>query len=200
MRHPFFIGLLLFAPLFPLMAQNGAGKSIVEATVGFGNLYYGGRFYEHRCPPVMLSYEQSILTNAFHHNGFSLNAGLTAAYTGASTNTQYGKAELVSTVSEGILALRATGYYHIPLPELSRMDVYAVTLLGWSFTGSKNTWSGNPNDIALAKTLGGEKEKVSGPMLGLLAGAQYWFSDYYGACIEIGYAPAFLNIGGFVAW
>lgn len=197
MKRLYLLVSLLSIALLPLKAQSGRGKSLVEATAGFGNLYYG-RSYDHHFPPLMLSYEYALLTDAFNVSGLSVGTGITAGYTGASTLTQYGKAELLSEVSEGILALRVAGYYQ-PIP--SRLDMYAVVLLGWGIAESDNSWSGDADAIAMAKTLGwGQKEKVGGPMLGILAGVRYWFTDHWGANAEIGYAPAFLNIGGCVAW
>ena len=58
-------------------------------------------------------------------------------------------------------------------------------------------WEGDPETIAIAKSISREHlENIGGPFFGFMAGCRYWFTKQLAGNVEIGYGPAFLNIGG----
>ena len=174
-------------------AQIQKSQSIVGITIGLGNLYYGNT-YDNTTPPIMLSYEYGHQRNAFGVGGLDIGIGGCIGYTGAYSRTQYGKATLNSRVNECIVAFKASGHYN--LFDIPKLDTYASVLMGWGIAENRNTWEGDPETIAIAKSLGWEnQDRVGGPFFGILAGARYWLTDNFGGNIEIGYGPAVLNIG-----
>lgn len=174
-------------------AQIQKDQSVISMTLGLGNFYYG-KTYETTTPPLMFSYEYGHQRDAFGVDGLSIGIGGCLGYTGASSKTQYGNATLTSRVSECIIAFKASGHYDFF--QIPKLDMYASVLLGWGIAGSSNTWEGDEETIAIAKSLGWEnQDKVGGPLFGIVAGARYWLTDYFGGNVEIGYGPAFLNIG-----
>lgn len=174
-------------------AQIHKNQSEIGVTLGIGNFYYG-KTYETTTPPFMLSYEYRHLEDAFGVAGLSIGIGTCVGYTGASSKTQYGNATLTSKVSEFILACKFSGHYDFF--NIQKLDTYASCLLGWGIAGSGNSWEGDKETIAIAKSLGWEnQEKIGGPIFGIVAGARYWLTENFGGNIEVGYGPAFLNLG-----
>lgn len=192
MKRIFFIILLCQLTMIA-GAQIQKNQSVISITLGLGNFYYG-KTYETTTPPLMLAYEFGHLHNAFNVDGLSIGIGGSLGYTGASSKTQYGNAMLTSHVSECIIALKANAHYNFL--QIPKLDTYASVLLGWGIAGSKNTWDGDEETITIAKSLGWEnQDRVGGPVFGIVAGVRYWLTDYFGGNIEVGYGPAFLNLG-----
>ena len=192
MERLFFIITLCIAAM-TADAQIRKGQSVIGITFGLGNFYYG-KTYETATPPLMLSYEYGHLRDAFDVDGLSIGIGGCVGYTGAASKTPYGNATLTSRVNECLIAFKASGHYDFF--QIPKLDLYASVLLGWGIAGSSNSWEGDEETIAIARSLGWEnQDKVGGPLFGIVAGARYWLTENFGGNAEIGYGPAFLNIG-----
>ena len=193
MKRLFLLCILTGTCLFS-HAQYNAMPSVVSLTVGFGNLLYG-RDYQTTVPPLLASYEFEGMPQAFGVKELSIGFGGCAGFMAVRSTSVYGKATLHSHISEMLVALKVTGHYRLlPIDEL---DTYGAVLLGWGIAGSVNNWEGDPETIAIAKSLGWEhRENIGGPFIGIMAGCRYWFTPQLAGNVEIGYGPAFLNIGG----
>ena len=175
-------------------AQYNAMPSVASLTIGIGNLHYG-KAYQTTVPPLMASYEFEGLRQAFGVKELTIGFGGCAGFMAVRSTTQYVNATLHSNISEMLMAVKVTGHYQLlPIPDL---DTYAALLLGWGIASNINQWEGDPETIAIAKSLGWEhQENIGGPFLGIMAGCRYWFTRQLAGNVEIGYGPAFLNIGG----
>ncbi len=175
-------------------AQYNAMPSVVSLTIGIGNLHYG-KDYQTTVPPMMASYELECMPDAFGAKGLTIGFGGSAGFMAVRSTTVYGTAVLHSNISEMLVALKVTGHYQL-LP-IDDLDTYGAILLGWGIAGSVNNWEGDPETIAIAKSISREHlENIGGPFFGFMAGCRYWFTKQLAGNVEIGYGPAFLNIGG----
>lgn len=174
-------------------AQTPELKSVVGASIGIGNLYYG-KSYDPVVPPLMAFYEYRLSDNAFGINNLSIGTGGAIGFMKVRSVTTYGDATLTSKLSEVTIALKITGHY--PLIPSAQWDTYGTVLIGWGIANNRNSWEGNDETIALAKSLGWENEaEIGGPAFGIMAGCRYLFTDNLAANVEIGYGPAFFNFG-----
>lgn len=188
-----FLFLLLSLSVLHSTGQTITHHSVVGMSLGLGNLRYG-RTCTTKVPPLTASYEYMEFADVLGIKDFSLGLGGRATFTAVQSVTQYGKAELTSRISELLTTVSVSGHY--PFIPDKRWDTYATILLGWGIAGNKNSWKGDEETIALAKSLGWEnQEKVGGPFFGIMAGCGYWFTECFAGNVEIGYGSAFLNIG-----
>lgn len=193
MRKQYLLWMLTAAFLCTHAQENGTIRT-VSLTLGLGNIHYG-KAYGTVVPPLTASYESECLPQAFGLQELTIGLGGTVGFMAVQSTTAYGDATLTSHISELLIAMKISGHY--PLLPLPKCDTYASLLLGWGIAGNKNDWEGNEETIALAKSLGWEhQEKVGGPFFGIMAGCRYWFTRQLAGNVEIGYGPAFLNIGG----
>lgn len=155
----------------------------INLSVGYGTPWVFREGYKTNMLPVGLSFDYG-LSDRLGPGIISIGAYLGAtSYSeemyNASLGLEYGrKATLVA------FALRSTYHYQL----VDYIDTYAWLLFGMGYE-SWNSYGDVPWWVVL------DLENKYRPVVGLGAGARYYFTDLIAAMVEIGYGPAFFKLG-----
>lgn len=167
-----------------LSAQITVGEQVVSGTIGLGNSVYGS-YFDHKFPPLTVSYEYGLMENAWEVEGLSIGVGGVLAYTGARHSYSDG-----TYFKYNSIILAAKGYAHYDVLSLldmkvDNLDTYAALTLGYNIATSK--YHGDDLNISPAS--------ASGLVYGFQLGARYWLTENLAANVELGYGLSYLNLG-----
>lgn len=189
-----FIAVLCFG-LF-LNGQNVSaqafkdGTNVIQVGIGFPNLLaesssaYSlfGTVSTSTTPPIHIGFEHGITDN--------ISVGGYFGYTAQKISWDYTNTNPVvtQTISNSWIILGARGNYHFATSE--SFDPYAGVFLGY-FIASSSITSTDPN-YGFGTTISGAASTVG---FGAQIGFNYYFSDSFGAHVELGYGLAIFNVG-----
>lgn len=184
MKKVFLILVVLTAFTAGLSAQSfEKGNHGINVGLGFGHMYYGGwgGGYYGSLPVISGSYELGIVEVPM---GSDLTGVVSVGGIMAFTGGRYGKWDNDNYWSYTVFTLAARGNYHFIFHD--KFDPYAGVLMGFSIWSDR--WHGDN-----AYETGGSSS--GGFEAGAYVGARYFFTDMIAVYSEIGYLPAFFNVG-----
>lgn len=165
-----------------LSAQSfGEGNHGINVGIGFGNAYYSGSRYTSSLPVISGSYEYGIVEVPM---GSELNGVVTVGGMLAFTGGKYDWWAGDDYYAWRSIMLAARGNYHFIFHD--KFDPYAGLLLGFSFFNY--TWKGDGSDPDWGASHGYFE-------FGIYAGARWFFNDRIAIYSELGYLPAYFNVG-----
>ncbi len=159
--------------------QNG--DKVVNFGIGFGSTLYSGSFYNSSVPPLSASFEMGIQDGILEKG--VLGVGGYLGYSAYKWENTYLGGAYGWKYSNIILGAR--GVFHYPL--VDELDTYTGLLLGVQIISSKETGD-FPSGINYNSQSGGLTAAW-------FAGARYYFSDNFGAFLELGYGISYLTLG-----
>lgn len=176
-----FVFIMVFICLMTgLKAQNTfvKGEKVLNLGIGLGSTLYAGGSYTSRVPPISASFEVGVKDNLFDDKS-SLGLGGYLGFTGA--KWQYG--DWGFKYSSVIVGARGVLHYQL----IDKLDTYTGLLLGYNIVTAKEfgTVYDNYN----------YKSSSSGLAYSWFIGGRYFFTDKFGAMLELGYGIAYLNLG-----
>jgi hypothetical protein len=163
-------------------AQNEFGKGVTRLNLGIG---VGGSTFGNgwntTFPPIAASAEWGVMDNLFNSDACSLGVGGYLGYTAAkseySANTGWNATGI-------ILGARSAIHYQF---DVDRLDTYGGLMLGYNIASVKT--SGNWGGVTATSASAG------GFSWSLYLGANYSFTEKFGAFAELGYGISYLTLG-----
>ncbi len=167
------------------------GQNALQLGIGFPNLLavstsaYSGlsNFSSSTTPPIHLGFERAVTDN--------ISAGLYLGYTAQKFSyaepSFFGSTSYNWTESNSWIIVGARGNYHFATGE--KLDPYVGVILGYNIVSSKVT---SDDPLMSSMTVSGATSQM---LFGGQIGMNYYFSDSFGAHVEVGYGVALVNLG-----
>ena len=127
------------------------------------------------------------LSASFEH-GFTdkISAGGLIGYSGS--KEEFAAFGGTWTYKYSYIIVGARGSYHFFSTD--QIDAYGGAFLGYNIGNSKVTYDGTGNNLIQPAAA-----NVGGVAYGLHVGGRYYFSDSFGAFVELGYGISYLTLG-----
>jgi hypothetical protein len=174
--------LLLVVMSFSLAQLNAQestflkGDKVLNVGIGFGTTLYSGTYYKSQIPPISASLEFGVADNILEKG--VIGVGPYLGY--SSYKYEYSGWGWKYTN----IIIGARGNFHYPL--VNKLDTYTGLLLGYNVSSSKEFGTSSGYDYNASS---------GGIVWAWFIGGRYYFSDNFGAMLELGYGVAYLNLG-----
>ncbi len=172
------IAVLLFSTV--LLSAKGPytrDHSDLNIGVGFGSTLYG----DAAIPPITASYEIPLPVDSPSDITKKISVGGVAGISMTESDYYFG------TYSYTHIIIGARGSYHFY--NEGNIDAYGGLMIGYNIVSSSYESKSGHSDYGHSTSAG------SGITYSAYVGGRYYFSDSFGAFLELGYGLAYLNLG-----
>lgn len=179
--------LVVFVTMIMMVGVSNAQafkKESFAANLGLGFGWYSYGYSVSSLPSITLSAEKGVWDV---QDVGVISLGGTVGYKRASYDWNYLSYSNKWSWTDFIIAARGT--LHPYLIEDEKVDLYGGVALGLRF----ETWK--YYDVVLSGTPNKYTDNNTHPLIGIYAGARYFFSDHFGAFGELGYGLGYLTLG-----
>lgn len=169
----FVVACFSLTQLFAQEPTFNKGDKVLNLGLGLGTSLYSGVGYSGVIPPLSGSVEVGVVDNIIEKGVIGVGGYLGFASYKWSDYYKY---------TNIIIGPRGTFHY----PFLDKLDTYAGLMIGYNIRSS--SWIGTGMEIT-------DRHSSGGIVSSFFLGGRYYFSESFGAMLELGYGVSYLNLG-----